>query len=160
MKFSRFSLHKSGKYSFIPSFFVKSTYCLSSQLTKHGEYFEISFWLPDQCNCPFSYLWRAGRSVFLNKKRKIIWLCLVLVAALGIFVVHEIFNCGMWDLVPWSRTEPGPSVSGVKSESLDHYRSPSIFLIFSPSPPSWLPLSLNPKFSLSLPKCYKSVAFL
>ena len=43
MKFSRFSLHKSEKYSFIPSFFVKSTYCLSSQLTKHSEYFEISF---------------------------------------------------------------------------------------------------------------------
>ena len=32
-------------------------------------------------------------------------------------VAHEIFSCGIWDLVPWPGTEPGPPALGVRSLS-------------------------------------------
>ena len=41
-----------------------------------------------------------------------IWLWQVL------FVAHGIFNCNMWDLVPWSGIEPGPPALG--AWSLNH----------------------------------------
>ena len=32
-------------------------------------------------------------------------------------VAHEIFSCGMWNLVPWPGIEPGPPALGVRSLS-------------------------------------------
>ena len=55
---------------------------------------------------------------FLKKKYLFILLCLVLVAAPGIFVVAcGIFSCGMWDQVLWQGIEPGPPALGVWSLS-------------------------------------------
>lgn len=149
---------KVEKYSFIPNFFVKSTYCLSfSQLTKHGEYFEISlFWIVGIVPSPI-----FGNLVvqsFLIKEEKIICLCLVLVVALGIFdCVHVESLVVAWDLVPWSRIPlywGAVWVTGPLKKCLN----PSYLLSRSPLPNS--SLSLNPTFSLSLPKFYKSVVFL
>ena len=50
-----------------------------------------------------------------------IWLCCVLVAACGVF------SCGMWDLIPWSGVELGPSAMGEQTQPLDHQRSPTLF---------------------------------
>ena len=45
----------------------------------------------------------------------LIWMCLVLVAALGIFDLHW----GMWDLVPWPGMEPAPPA--LEAWSLSHW---------------------------------------
>ena len=42
---------------------------------------------------------------------QLIWLCRVLVAALGVFHLcsgMQTLSCGMWNLVPWPGMEPGP----------------------------------------------------
>ena len=42
-----------------------------------------------------------------------------LVAACKLLVVACKLSCGMWDLVPWLRTEPGPSA--LRAQSLSHW---------------------------------------
>ena len=51
-----------------------------------------------------------------------IWLCRVLVAALGTF------SCGTWDPVPWPRMEPGPPALG--GRRLSHWTTREVLKLF------------------------------
>ena len=84
---------------------------------------------------------------FLKNIYSFIWLCWVLVAALGIFVAvckifvaargifscgMQILSCSMWDLVPWPGIKPGPPALRVRS--LIHCATrqvPRVFIFFS-----------------------------
>ena len=56
--------------------------------------------------------------VFLKNTYSFIWLCWTLVAACRIFSCGmQTLSCGMWDLVPWSGSEPGPPALGAQSLS-------------------------------------------
>ena len=56
--------------------------------------------------------------LYFLKKHLFIWLCRVLVAALGILsCCVRSLSCGMWGLVPWPGIKPGPPALGVRSLS-------------------------------------------
>ena len=55
-----------------------------------------------------------------------VWLHRVLLVAHGFFFSYNIWtlSCGMWDLVPWPRIEPGPLPWKLGVLSLDYQESP------------------------------------